>query len=168
MEEKEPYIEFTPEMEKLDHLIKDIPFAVMTVHTADGKMRSFPLLSQDLEFDGNLWFLISKKSAHLPDLKRLGDINLSYAGNDKCISINGTVELLEDRDMIREVWQKSHEAWFTQGPADPMIQLIKVHVETAEYWEDHTSPIYKMIDFVKNAVGRPTHKESHGSIDLKH
>lgn len=168
MEEKEPYIEFTPEMEKLNHLIRNIPFAVMTITTDDRKMRSFPLLAQDLEFDGSLWFLISKKSEILPELQRHGDINLSYSGNDKCISISGTVELVENRDMVREIWQKPHEAWFSQGPADPMIQLIKVHVHTAEYWEDHTSPVYKMIEFVRTAIGKPSNKETHGSIDLKH
>lgn len=168
MEEKEPYIEITPEMEKLNHLIRNIPFAVITTLVDENKLRSFPLLAQDMEFDGSLWFLVSKNSTMLQDLQRHRDINLAYSGNDKCISISGTVELAENRDMVREIWQKPHEAWFPEGPSDPTIQLLKVYVHTAEYWESHNSPVYKMIDFVRTSLGKSTKAKTHGSLDLEH
>ncbi|WP_374000397.1 pyridoxamine 5'-phosphate oxidase family protein [Bdellovibrio bacteriovorus] len=168
VEEKEPYVDFTAEMEKVDHLIKGIPVAMLTFLNDTNKLCSFPLLTQDLEFDGSLWFLISKNSAKLQDLRKHGDVNLSYSNKHKCVSINGTIELTEDRDLTRELWQKPHEAWFPEGPQDPAIQLLKVHVHTVEYWESHTSPIYKMIQLVRTALGQPTSKESHSSFDLKH
>ncbi|UXR66091.1 pyridoxamine 5'-phosphate oxidase family protein [Bdellovibrio bacteriovorus] len=168
MEEKEPHVEFTAEMEKVDHLIRGIPIVMMTFINDNNKLCSFPLLNQDLEFDGSLWFLISKSSAKFQDLQKHNDVSLSYSDKNKCVSINGIVEFTENRDMVRELWQKPHEAWFPDGPQDPTIQLLKVHVQTVEYWEGHTSPIYKMIDFVKGALGRPTNKESHSSFDLKH
>ncbi|HEX7673541.1 MAG TPA: pyridoxamine 5'-phosphate oxidase family protein [Bdellovibrio sp.] len=166
--EREPYVEFTPEMEKLDHLIKGIPVAMMTTITTDGKLQSFPLLNQDIEFDGSLWFLISKNSPFLQEMQKNTDINLSYSGNGKYISITGTVEFIKNRDMVREIWLKPHETWFPEGPSDPNIQLLKVNVRSAEYWEEHTSPVYKIIDFVRTATGKPAQKENHGSLDLKH
>lgn len=166
--EKEPYIEFTPEMEKLDHLIKNIPVAMMTTTTEEGKLQSFPLLTQDTEFDGSLWFLISKKSPKLQNLQKHGDVNLSYSGSGKCISIAGTVEFAKDPNMVREIFLKRHETWFPEGPSDPNIQLLKVRVHTVEYWEEHTSPVYKIIDLARTAAGKPAKKETHGSLDLKH
>jgi general stress protein 26 len=166
--EREPYIEFTPEMEKLDRLIKGIPVAMMTTITSDGKLHSFPLLTQDTEFDGSLWFLIAKNSPQLQDLRKNSDVNLSYSGNGKCISIAGTLEFAKNPDMVREIFLKPHEAWFPEGPSDPNIQLLKVKVHTAEYWEERTSPFYKIIEFVRTTTGKPANKEAHGSLDLKH
>nr|BFD66048.1 hypothetical protein HAGR004_10700 [Bdellovibrio sp. HAGR004] len=167
MEEKEPYIDYTAEMEKVDHLIKGFPVTMMTFLSDNNKLCSFPLVTQDLDFDGSLWFLISKNSPKYQELQKHGDVNLTYSDKHKCVSINGTVEFTEDRDLVRELWQKPHEAWFPQGPRDPNIQLMKVHVQTVEYWESYTSPIYKMIEFVRTALGQP-HRESHSSFDLKH
>lgn len=168
MEEKEPYFEFTPEMETLDHLIRGIPVAILTTLTEENKLRSYPLLTQDTEFDGTLWFLIKKKSALVQNLQNHSDINLTYTGGDKCVSISGTAEFADNQDMVREIWQKHHEVWFPEGPQDPTIQLLKVKVHTAEYWEDHTSPAYRLIDFVRTTMGNPSQIRTHGSLDLRH
>lgn len=162
------HISSDPEVNKLGDLIKDIRIAMLTTITPEDKLHSTPLMTQEIDFDGDLWFLISKNSTKIQDLKKNEDISVSYAGSGKYISITGTAELLEDREKVQEVWHKAYEAWFPQGPLDPSIQLLKVNVDKAEYWEGHSSPVYRMIEFVKIATGKPANMGTHGTLDLKH
>ena len=44
-------------LKKLGELIKGIKIAMLTSEDADGVLRSRPMATQDVEFDGTLWFL---------------------------------------------------------------------------------------------------------------
>ena len=52
------------------------------------------------------------------------------------MSIEGTAEVVEDDERKRQLWQDSLEAWFTDGPDDDKVVLLKVRADRIHAWAD--------------------------------
>jgi general stress protein 26 len=141
-------------IEKLNALIKDIDFAMMTTVDTDGVLRSRPMSTQDAEFDGDLWFFTSDKTHKTEEIERDNRVNLSYANPDDnvYVSVSGTAEISKDRRKMEELWNPVLKAWFPDGLDQPDICLLKVGVEQAEYWDSSSSTIVQVAGFVKAMV----------------
>lgn len=166
MEEKEPESDFN-DVDKLNDLIKGVKVAMLTTTTADHYLHSVPLLTQDIDFEGVLWFLISKKSAQFSEIKHDPHVNLSYSAANRYISVSGTAEFVNIPGRVEQIWHPAYQNWFPQGVRDSQIQLLKVNVERAEYWEGHSVPVSKILEFVNVSTGAHIKIEKHGEINLK-
>lgn len=156
-------------IQKLGALIKDVKFAMLTTQTAEGHLHSRPMATQQLEFDGILWFLTSISSAKIDEVQQHHQVNLAYAdaNDDKYVSVAGTAEILRDREKLEELWSPFHAAWFPQGKDDPDIALIKVTVESAEYWDVPESKMVQLIGLAKAALtGKRYEPGDHGEVNL--
>jgi general stress protein 26 len=156
-------------VQKLGALIKDVRFAMLTTQTPEGYLHSRPMATQQIEFDGVLWFLTSISSAKIGEVQQHHDVNLAYADSnaDKYVSVAGTAEILRDREKLDELWSPFHTAWFPKGKDDPEIALIKVTVESAEYWNVPESKMVQVLGFAKAALtGRRYEPGEHGEVDL--
>src|SRR5688500_1055602 len=49
-------------VKKLRKLMRDIRIAMLTTVSRDGGLRSRPMMTSEVEFDGNLWFIASGRS----------------------------------------------------------------------------------------------------------
>ncbi|WP_413559540.1 pyridoxamine 5'-phosphate oxidase family protein [Bdellovibrio sp. HCB209] len=160
----------SPEVKKLGDLINDIKTAMLVTVSGGNSLHSAPLMTQEISADGSLWFIISRNSQKASDIRNENRVNLNYASGNKFISVTGIAELVDDRpEKVRELWSKAYEVWFPQGPNDPNVQLLKVELEQAEYWEGHSNPVAKIINFVKLATGSHHVKMGeHGELNLRH
>ncbi len=151
--------------ELLQEKIKGIRVAMLTTLEEDGSLHSRPMIAQDAEFDGNLWFFTSAHAPKVNDVQRHQQVNLNYARPDGTtfVSISGTAQLLQDRKKIRELWQPICKTWFPDGEDDPNLALLKVHVERAEYWEWPSGKSGLLYSIFKGMAG---HQDS-GGIDVR-
>jgi general stress protein 26 len=155
-------------IEKLRDLIKGIDLAMLT--TIDGGvMRSRPMSTQQVEFDGDLWFLTDRKTHKIDELQKDGRVGVSYTSSAKntFVSVSGTAEVLRDQQKIDELWQPSHKFWFPEGKDDPDIMLLTVTVEQAEYWELSTGMLVHIYSFLKSMVTGARPDDSGDSTKLK-
>jgi general stress protein 26 len=120
-------------IETIRNLIKGIDIAMLTSVTEQGLV-SRPMKTQEVEFDGDLWFLTMKDTDKYDELIHNPNVNVAYVGKSY-VSIRGTVELVDDRQKIKEFWNMAYEKFLQTSSDDPNLILIKVKVETAEYWE---------------------------------
>ncbi|MGY2892177.1 pyridoxamine 5'-phosphate oxidase family protein [Deinococcus sp. UYEF24] len=118
-------------------IIKDIRFALLTTTNAEGHLHSRPMTTQQTEFDGDVWFIGSKDSGSVADVKQAPQVNVSYAdtGKNTYLSVTGKAVLIDDRSKLEELWSDGYKAYFEGGIDDPNIQLIKIESQGAEYWE---------------------------------
>src|SRR5438132_409520 len=121
-------------VKKLADLIKGIKVAMLTTVAEDGCLRSRPMVTQDKDFDGTLWFFTQAGAPKVSEVEREERVNLSYANPDdqRYVSVSGTARLVRDRDRIREFWSPALKAWFPKGPDDPELALLRVEVDRAE------------------------------------
>ena len=132
------------EMETLRELIKDVETAMLTTVTEEGLV-SRPMKTQEVEFDGDLWFFTKKETDKYKEILHDKDVNVAYAGKSY-VSVRGRAEIVEDLNKKKELWSKAYEKIMQTSFDDPTVVLIKVKAEAAEYWD--TGNFKKQIAFL--------------------
>jgi len=165
-------MDVTNHVEKLNDLIKDVKFAMLTTATADGTLHSRPMATQRADEQGNLWFFTGQHSTKVAEVQTERHVNVSYAEPDdnRFVSVSGTVEVSNDRAKMEELWNPMYKAWFPKGLEDPEIALLKVHVTEAEYWDPPNGKMVQLAGFVKAvATGKPykAGEDEHAKIDFE-
>ncbi len=157
-------------VKKLGELIKDIEFAMLTTAEADGTLRSRPMATQQVEFDGDLYFFTRADTPKVDEIEREHHVNVSYAEpkDQRYVSVSGTARLSRDQAKIEELWSPILKAWFPEGLDDPQLALLKVTVSQAEYWDTPSSKMVQLAGFVKAMVTGESYKPGeHEKLDLK-
>lgn len=153
------------ELENLWDKIKDVRVAMLTTVEEDGSLRSRPMYTQQAEFGGELWFFTADDSGKVEEIASEHQVNLSYADpkDSRYVSVSGVAELVKDRAKIDELWSPMLKAWFKGGQDDPNIVLLRVQVTEAEYWDDTSSKMTRLVGMVKSALGSESYKsDDHG------
>lgn len=153
---------------QLRELISDIKVTMMTTLDKDGNIRGRPMMTQDLDSGGFLWFFSTDHHGKADELAADPRINLSYAMPEKnrYVSVSGLGEIIHDTAKKKELWKPIYKAWFPEGVDDAHCALIKVHVEKAEYWDVPSSKFVELVGFTKAILtGRSYHPtEGHEKI----
>jgi general stress protein 26 len=141
---------------KVAELAKDIRIGMLSTIDSDGHVVSRPMAQQEVTFDGDLWFFAERDSRKVAHLAANPKVAVTLTSNDTWISLAGTGQLVEDRDKAHELWNSWVAAWMPQGPDDASVVLIKVTVDTAEYWDTPGGRVASLISFAKAKVtGQP-------------
>lgn len=151
------------EMETLRELIKGIDIAMLTTLTEEGLI-SRPMKTQEVEFDGNLWFFTKKETDKYKEILNDQEVNVSYVGKSY-VSVRGRAEIVEDLDKKKELWSKTYEKVLQTSYDDSDIVLIKVKAEAAEYWE--TGNLTKRIAFLYKRMTGKDAESTHVNETIK-
>jgi general stress protein 26 len=137
-------------VKKLRKMMKDIRIAMLTTAARDGSLHSRPMMTSEVEFAGDLWFIARGNGALADEIAERPTVNVSYANpkGDRYISVTGTASLVRDSDKLRELWSGKHKSWFPEGKKDPDLALVRVDVHFAEYW-DASSDSVQLAQFVR-------------------
>ncbi len=157
-------------IQKVNELIKGIHIAMLTTMDEDATLHSRPMGTQQVEFDGDLWFFTSASSGKASEVKRVSNVNVSYSAPDhnRYVSISGRGQLIHDKAKMKELWNPIYKAWFPDGLDDPDLTLLKVTVEQAEYWDSPSGKVVQLIGFVKAiATGQQSQMGENEKITLK-
>ncbi len=138
----------------LSEKIKDIRIAMMTTAEADGTLHSRPMATQDLDalkFDGDLWFFTHASAPKVDEVQQHQQVSLSYAqpNANLFVTVSGTAQLVRDRDKIKETWKPLYKAWVPDCEDDPDLALLKVQVESAEYWDAPAGKVGLFANIIK-------------------
>ena len=140
---------------KLQELVRDIDIAMITTVTPDGALRSRPMVTREFTDDGEVWFFTADDSSKAGDLQAEHAVNIAYADGKKhrFVSITGSAEMVHDRERARALWNSSVKPWFPGGLDDPHLALLRVRIETAEFWDTSTNRMVQFFHPTKHASG---------------
>ena len=144
----------TPEsLDVLRGILKNAKVAMLVTNSSDGRLVARPMQLQETEYDGDLWFLTRKDTDKYEEIKTNDNVNVVIADKSYA-SISGKAEIVDDLEKKKEFWNPAYSAMFDlEDHTDPNITLIKVHSETAEYW-DTGSTLKSAYNFVKKVIGK--------------
>jgi general stress protein 26 len=138
-------------LKDLYDLIEGIEIAMFTTRRPDGQLVSRPMATQTQAEGTDLWFVTDIESNKLDELESDPNVNLSYYKDRtrEWVSVSGTATISQDRQAIRELYQKDWKAWFGDqggerdgGPEDPRLALILVDVQSVVYLKvDKPAPV---------------------------
>ena len=147
------------ERQKIWELVKDIDFALMVTRDLEGKLHARPMSTQkpdedERPFDGRLWFLTDVSTPKAVEIRNDPHVMLNYADTQKqsYVVVAGIAQIIQDSDLVKEFWQKSHETWFPGGPEDPNIGVIRVDITGAEYWDSPANPAAYAYGYLKSKM----------------
>lgn len=152
-------------VEMVRDLIKGIDTAMLTTISPEGLV-SRPMKTQEVEFDGDLWFLTKKDTSKFDEILHDPRVNVIYA-DKSYVSIRGTAKFVTDLEKKKEFWNPGYEAFLKTSVDDPEVILIKVEAEAAEYWKSGNLA-EKMTYMFKRLANKDTEQSNlNDTVDLK-
>jgi general stress protein 26 len=152
-------------LKDLYDLIEGIEIAMFTTRRSDGHLVSRPMATQTQAQGVDLWFVTNIESHKLDELELDPHVNLAYYKDRtrEWVSVSGLASVTQDRQAIRELYQKDWKAWFGDeggerdgGPEDPRLALVLVEVQSVMYLKvDKPQPVV-LFEVAKGMVtGQP-------------
>ncbi|MGE0742459.1 MAG: pyridoxamine 5'-phosphate oxidase family protein [Hyphomonadaceae bacterium] len=131
------------------------------------KIRARPMSAHPREEINKIYFLTDVRGHKDNELAEDDQVNLSFAkpSDGKFLAITGRARLLEDRALIRELWDTDAEAWW-DGPDDPGVRAIEVTPEDAQFWEGPHGIVATFAMAVAAATAAPPIMGDQRKVDL--
>lgn len=143
-------------IEKLQQLVNDIDVGMLATYPqGQNYVHAVPMSRQEVDEEGNIWFLFSSESDTHQHLRENRQVSLLYADikNYSFLSVNGTAEISRDPQRIDKYWNKMVEGWFQKGKEDPNIRVLRIKPTEAHYWDTKSN---KLVTFLKVAASAIT------------
>lgn len=130
-----------------------------------------PMTTQEIDDEGNLWFLIANDSETFVDINS-GDpfVQLFYQGSkySDYLNIYGIATTSRDEEKIKKYWNGIMKTWFTEGQDDPRIAVVKVEPTEAYYWDNkHGNAIAFIKQLAGAAIGKTLDDSIEGKLDVE-
>lgn len=152
--------------QKVAELMKGVKLAMLTQVDGRGHLVSRPMATQDVDFDGDVWFIAERSSQKVTDLAADDRVNVSYSGKGTWVSLSGRAEVVDDVERLREYWDTFTDSWMEGGPENPENILIHVHAESAEYWDTPGGKVTQIANLVKAKTTGQRFEGDNETVDL--
>jgi general stress protein 26 len=141
-------------IKKLKEFVKDINVCFFCTNLTSMPIHARPMSTQDVDEEGNLWFISSSESNKNFELQDDNRVQLFYSKipDSHYLSVYGTATIYRDKATIDEMWDPIAKAWFEQGKDDPKVTVIKVSPSDAYYWDTKDGKIIALIKMASAAV----------------
>ena len=149
---------------KLKELTDKAKTCFFGTRAADGSLSVRPMSVQQLDEQGNFWFLSASDSYKNVEIQSDPHVHLLFQGSPHSdfLSIEGMASITTDKEKIKELWEPIIKTWFTEGVDDPRITVIQVQPVTGHYWDNKHG---NAIAFLKMAAGAAMGKTLDDSIE---
>jgi general stress protein 26 len=124
-------------IDKLKELVKSADICMFATHYSNESLSARPMSTQDVDDEGALWFFSQESGNINAEIEADDRVQLFYANktNSEYLSISGKASVFKDEQKARELWTRWVKTWFTGGPDDPKLTIIKVEPEHIYYWD---------------------------------
>lgn len=151
---------------KVVDLMRSTRIAMLTTTDGQGRLTSRPMATQDVEFDGDVWFITERSANFVSHLSTSPQVNVAYASGSSWVSLAGTAHVVEDDAKLADLWNTFTDAWMEGGPENPENVLIRVDADTAEYWDSPGSKVTQVANLVKTRVTGDRYEADNEVVDL--
>lgn len=139
---------------KLRELAKDIDVCFFCTNLDEKPIHGRPMSTQDVDDQGNLWFISSSDSNKNFELQEDNRVQLFYSkmSDYHFLSVYGTATIYRDKATIDEMWDPVAKAWFEKGKDDPKVTVIRVKPSDAYYWDTKDGKIISLFKWASAAI----------------
>jgi general stress protein 26 len=159
--------------EHLHTLLESLPDIMLGTFEAVGErplLRTRPMHVTRLDVDCSIWIVTSIDSEAAQQVDACDSTVVTGQSGTRFVSLNGTADVVTDRDRVRSLWSRMHEVWFPGGPEDPNVGLIHFVPREAELWDVSAARGFRyLFDAAKALITKvpPAHHEGmHTVVEL--
>ena len=134
-----------------------------------GSSGSRPMAVQQIDDKGNLWFLSAEDSHKNEEVALDPVVHLYFqaTAHSGFLVLTGTTSLSRDRGKIEELWKPVMKTWFTEGPDDPRITVLKFTPQEGYYWDTkHGKAIAGIKMLIGAAIGKTLDDSIEGTLRI--
>ncbi len=149
-------------------LLKDMPIGMLTTQTSDGVTHSRPMVVDEIDECGWLWFLTDRASRKTLELIQNPQTTIAFQSQtgDRYVSVQGTAVIVQDAAKVKRMWKPALRAWFPRGRGETEVVLVAVRVARAEYWLVPRR-LARVVSAARSVMrGRRSDAGHHGVLDL--
>lgn len=116
-------------------------------------MHARPMALHQRDFDGTLWFFTNRSSPKTYEIENNPEVCVTFAdpGTSTFVSLTGYATLSEDERKIDELWTADSSLYF-DGRDDPDLVLLRIDVQSAEYWDQRQNRMVQVFEIVKAGI----------------
>ena len=154
-------------IEKMKDLVDKAKTCFFCTRSGNGTpMAVRPMSVQQVDEEGNFWFLSANDSHKNAEIAMDNTVQLLFQGSahSDFLTVGGNAIISTDKNKIKELWEPIVKTWFTEGVDDPRITVIKVEPQTGYYWDTKHG---KAVAGVKMLIGAAIGKTLDDSIEGK-
>jgi general stress protein 26 len=154
---------------RLQEIVRDIDIAMITTVTPDGALHSRPMVTREIGEDGEMWFFTSDDTQMADDIEAEHAVNVTYADakSRHYVSITGNASLVHDAAKAKELWAASLKTYFPRGLDEPHLALLRVRIESAEFWESPPSKVMRVFKNLGRNGGDEDDGDEHTKVDVR-
>ena len=156
-------------IKKIQDLLSSSKVCMMSTYDLKTGIHTRPMVYQQLEDDGAIWFFTNEYSAKMEEISVNNEISLSFINESdrNYVILKGKASLSNDAQKMEELFNPIVNAWFPKGLKDPDLALLKVDLTSAEYWDNSSSTMVFLFNVAKALFSDTVYNEGeHGKIDL--
>ncbi|WP_337175729.1 pyridoxamine 5'-phosphate oxidase family protein [Paludisphaera sp.] len=141
-------------IKKVAMMIRGIKVAMLTTVAPDGSLHSRPMATQEVDFDGALWFFTKASSPKVDEIREGSEVNVAYSSPEdhRYVSLSGRAAIVRDPAKARELWNPAYRIWFSKGVDDPDLALLRVDVHIGQYWDMLSGGMVSLPDFARQEM----------------
>lgn len=140
--------------------VKEIAEAARTCFFStriNNETSSRPMALQEVDDEGNLWFLSAVDSEKNKEIEEGAKVELYFMNHSKYeyVFVAGEASVSQDKALIEKYYSAFANAWF-EGKDDPNISVIKVIPSEGYYYETKDNKLIAMSRMLFAAItGKP-------------
>lgn len=108
-----------------------------------------PMTAQLLDDSSYIWFFTTQDNGLVASMRQNDRAIATFAskGHELFATVDGRLELDDDRETIDRLWNPYAAAWYEGGKDDPKLQLIRLDPGSAQIWLNENSAFagFKML-----------------------
>ena len=139
-------------IEKFIEIVKDVRICMMiTIEKNAEYLSSRPMAVSSISEDGAMWFFTKASSHKVEEINSRKSVAIAIADerSSNYLMINGTANLLNDKEKMKELWASKLTEWFPLGLEDPDMILIRVIPLEINYWDSISSKMILLFNILK-------------------
>ena len=126
------------ELAAVAKLLKELDICMLVTRAEGGALHGRPMSNNgEVEYDGDSWFFAQEGTRKVVEIDADPRVQMGFIDTPKgtWINVEGeAVVVRDDPERKRQLWQDDLERWFTNGPEDPDVVLIKVSARHLDAW----------------------------------
>lgn len=152
-------------IEKLKELAEKASVCMFCTELDKLPITSRPMYLQEVDSEGNLWFISSTESHKNREISNDERVQLFFMNNGKSeyLSVYGRAHVYTDKNTIEEKWSVLANAWF-DGKDDPTVSIIRVGAEEGYYWDTKAGKLVSMLSFL-GAIVTGTNTDNRDGVE---
>ena len=139
-----------PTLDRIWDIIEKTHVCMLTTHGRRG-LRARPLEARPDRDAGLIFFVTDVRGGKDDEIEADHDVGLVFINKEDraYLSLTARAAVTRAPGKAKEIWKKSDNVWWPDGPDDPNVCILRVQPITAELWDGPASSAVAAFEFAK-------------------